>query len=246
MADYKFAVVNDYTGGADGAADDIDGSLLSDADGMLVIKHSTEKASIHTLDASSGESEASPQYVQPDDNPGTKMWNICGMILKTIEGLTGTSINEFSTDGTMAGDSDDAVPTEKAVKTYADTELSGAEKFTDRGDPASYDFAVGDLTTDGTWKTAGSGLDLSGIVDAGATAVLLRVHVIDDALGSTIEFRKSGSSNAINISMVEPPVVNVSLYADLIVPLASDRIVEYKGANVTFTTINIAVKGWWK
>ena len=32
----------------------------------------------------------------------------------------GTGINEFSTDGTLAGDSDDAVPTEKAVKTYVD------------------------------------------------------------------------------------------------------------------------------
>jgi hypothetical protein len=31
----------------------------------------------------------------------------------------GTGINEFSTDGTLAGDSDDAVPTEKATKTYA-------------------------------------------------------------------------------------------------------------------------------
>lgn len=30
----------------------------------------------------------------------------------------GTGINEFSTDGTMAGDSDDAVPTEKAVRKY--------------------------------------------------------------------------------------------------------------------------------
>lgn len=32
--------------------------------------------------------------------------------------VNGTSINEFSTDGTLAGDSDDAVPTEKAVLTY--------------------------------------------------------------------------------------------------------------------------------
>ena len=32
----------------------------------------------------------------------------------------GTGINEFSIDGTLAGDSDDAVPTEKAVKTYVD------------------------------------------------------------------------------------------------------------------------------
>lgn len=38
-------------------------------------------------------------------------------------GLTlasGASVNEFSTDGTLAGNSDDAVPTEKAVVTYVD------------------------------------------------------------------------------------------------------------------------------
>lgn len=34
---------------------------------------------------------------------------------------TGAEITEFSIDGTMAGNSDKAVPTEKAVKTYADT-----------------------------------------------------------------------------------------------------------------------------
>lgn len=33
---------------------------------------------------------------------------------------TGTGINEFSIDDTLAGDSDDAVPTEQAVKAYVD------------------------------------------------------------------------------------------------------------------------------
>ena len=37
---------------------------------------------------------------------------------------TGTSVNEFSVDGTLAGNSDDAVPTEKAVKTYVDGQIS--------------------------------------------------------------------------------------------------------------------------
>ncbi len=37
----------------------------------------------------------------------------------------GTGINEFSIDGTLAGDSDDAVPTEKAVKTYVDAQSVG-------------------------------------------------------------------------------------------------------------------------
>jgi hypothetical protein len=41
--------------------------------------------------------------------------------------LNGTGVNEFSTDGTLGGDSDDALPTEKAVKAYVD----GAGAFTD-------------------------------------------------------------------------------------------------------------------
>lgn len=37
-----------------------------------------------------------------------------------IQLQNGTSINEFSTDATLAGNSNDAVPTEQAVKTYVD------------------------------------------------------------------------------------------------------------------------------
>jgi len=36
---------------------------------------------------------------------------------------SGADVNEFSTDGTLAGNSDDAIPTEKAVKTYVDNRL---------------------------------------------------------------------------------------------------------------------------
>ena len=39
-------------------------------------------------------------------------------------GKQGATINEFSTDGTFADNSDTAVPTEKAVKTYVDQEIS--------------------------------------------------------------------------------------------------------------------------
>ncbi len=37
----------------------------------------------------------------------------------------GATIDEFSTDGTLAGDSDTAIPTEKAVKTYVDNNSGG-------------------------------------------------------------------------------------------------------------------------
>lgn len=41
---------------------------------------------------------------------------------------SGGAINEFSTDGTLAGNSDDAVPTEKAVRTYV-TGGSGVKAY---------------------------------------------------------------------------------------------------------------------
>ncbi len=40
---------------------------------------------------------------------------------------TGAGVNEFSTDGTLSGNSDNAVPTEKAVKTYVDNNSSTAD-----------------------------------------------------------------------------------------------------------------------
>ena len=39
---------------------------------------------------------------------------------------SGVTVNEFSADGTLAGDSNTAVPTESAVKSYVDTQVAGA------------------------------------------------------------------------------------------------------------------------
>jgi len=46
----------------------------------------------------------------------------------TLQLQIGTDINEFSTDGTLVGDSDDALPTEKAVKTYVDNAITGVDE----------------------------------------------------------------------------------------------------------------------
>jgi hypothetical protein len=53
-------------------------------------------------------------------------FNLAGLTslrLGSIGAQLGESINEFSSDGTLAGDSNLAVPTEFAVKTYVDTGL---------------------------------------------------------------------------------------------------------------------------
>jgi len=54
--------------------------------------------------------------------PVFELISISNFSAATFEGNAGgTTINEFSTDGTLAGDSDDAVPTEQAVKTAIET-----------------------------------------------------------------------------------------------------------------------------
>lgn len=54
-----------------------------------------------------------------------------------LELLNGTSVNEISTDVGLVGNSDDAVPTEKAIKTYVDNIISSGVRF-----QGSYDAAT--------------------------------------------------------------------------------------------------------
>jgi hypothetical protein len=64
--------------------------------------------------------------VKSKDSDGIKFYDDSGMITFKVEdtgyiaAYLGASINEFSIDGTLAGNSDAALPTEKAVKTYVD------------------------------------------------------------------------------------------------------------------------------
>ena len=52
----------------------------------------------------------------------------------TLSLPTGSTINEFSTDTTLGGNSDLAVPTEKAIKTYVDSSISSITNKIYQGD----------------------------------------------------------------------------------------------------------------
>lgn len=52
----------------------------------------------------------------------------------TLKLTNGTAVDELSTDGTLADDSDTAVPTEKAVKTYVDTAIGSQSGGFSTGD----------------------------------------------------------------------------------------------------------------
>ena len=137
-----------------------DGTLSGDSD--LAVP--TEKAVKTYVDASGGGDVSGPGSATANAIPTFD--GITGALLQSTnviidgsdnisaaESITlnlGTSIYEFSTDGTLSGDSDLAVPTEKAVKTYVDA--SGGGDVYKVGTPAANQVAVwtGDGTIEGT------------------------------------------------------------------------------------------------
>mgnify|MGYP003640433145 FL=1 len=83
-------------------------------------------------------------------NDGTASMTIAdstgALAISTTLGLaSGTTVNEFSIDGTLGGNSDDAVPTEKAVKTYVTDELLAFQGFTTLGDGSSGALSAGNV-----------------------------------------------------------------------------------------------------
>jgi len=99
------------------------------------------------------------EYIKIDQTSNNIIF-VTGLAQRALidsNGLTlqnGTSVNEFSTDVTLDGDSDDAVPTEKAVKTYVDSQIGGQSNIifmddsnvtvTDDGTTAGYIIVTAD------------------------------------------------------------------------------------------------------
>ena len=113
--------------------------------------------------------------------------------------------------------------------------------YVDRGDPASYDYAKTDLTIDGAWHD----LDLSLLVPAGAAAVIIMGHVEGNAEDWKIEFREKGNTNEINHGGMETIRANVTRHRSSIVAVDANRVIQYKADNQAWTTLNLAVRGWW-
>lgn len=125
------------------------------------------------------------------------------------------------------------------LKTYIN---AASGKFVPRNsDAAAFDYTVGAFTTDGTYRDK----DLSAIVPAGAIAVLLRVQIQDDAVASTFGFRRNGNANGYDGAYLYTQVANVLIEREMTVPCDANRVVEYWGSNLAFSSINVLVMGWY-
>jgi len=108
-------------------------------------------------------------------------------------------------------------------------------------DGAAWDFQVGDLTTDGSWRD----LDLSGILPANAIAAQLRLRVEDGVVGNVFNLRRNGNANALEATATFIQVANQDFEQALIIPCDANQVIEYWATNTVWTVINIHVLGWW-
>ncbi len=113
-------------------------------------------------------------------------------------------------------------------------------KIIDYGDSSSAGWDLTALTTDGAWHD----LDLSSIVPAGAKFVLMKIYVQDDAAGSYVQLRKNGNTEIFNAFTCRTQVANQVNEQDGWVACDTNRVIEYRTANLTYTAIYLRVRGW--
>lgn len=94
----------------------------------------------------------------------------------------GVPINEFSIDGTLSGDSDTAVPTEKAVKSYVDAAVGDAVKLNIVHTSSDTTATIGDVVLVNT-----SSGDVNVQLEATGT-------------GKIVVYKNSNDTNKININ----------------------------------------------
>jgi len=128
------------------------------------------------------------------------------------------------------------------VKKRSNLKALQLRNFVDRGDPQTWDWNIGDLTTDGNWHT----LDATGIVPVYTTWVLLGVTITDDLVSTMIRFRKPGKVWVPTSPRVVTHVANKLNQQQVLVGVhPSARQIEYRATSTTITSIYIAVEGWF-
>jgi len=115
------------------------------------------------------------------------------------------------------------------------------DRYVIRDDPASADFDLTDFPTQDTWYD----LDLSNIIPVRTKAVSLAVTAISSEAAGTLYFRKKGFTNVIEGNTLQCKVANKKETGILIIPCDDTRTIQGFISNVTFTSIDIVITGWF-
>lgn len=114
--------------------------------------------------------------------------------------------------------------------------------FKSRGDIASGDWAIGDLTRDGAWHD----LDCSAKIRAGAKLVRLRISIVHDSAGAVASFRKKGYTNNINIVEVATGEAGITCRCVRDIEVDSDGVAQYKFTANNWSSIALTILGDFK
>lgn len=105
------------------------------------------------------------------------------------------------------------------------------------------DFTEASFTRDDNWYV--DGLDLSGIIPAGAVAACLRVSIFANAAGKLFELRTNATTKEKNLVRINTQVASQWLHlAPCNISLDSDRLLDYH-SSVNMTNIWVTVLGWY-
>lgn len=110
-----------------------------------------------------------------------------------------------------------------------------------RGQRAFADWTIAFFDTDATWYE----WDMSAIVPAGATAVLLRVVMSADVADALFELKNFDMASVFFVDCLRTQVANQVFTYLLPMSINADRKLKYWAENVNWTTISVAVEGWW-
>lgn len=114
-------------------------------------------------------------------------------------------------------------------------------RYVDRGSRGTWDFLDGQFTTDGTWQE----MSLASIIPVGTKAVVMKLNILDDLVGSWIQFKTRNYPDSINSSQALIQVANITVVEDITVAPNAQRLIQYRTNNTPFTNIRLCVKGWW-
>ena len=155
--------------------------------------------------------------------------------LATLQLNLGATINEFSIDGTLVGNSDTAVPTEKAVKLYVDTQIT-AEDLDFAGDSGT---GAVDLNSQSLTIAGGTGLTSV----AGSQTITINIDsTVATLTGGQILTNKTLTSPVFNTGVSGTAVsTDGTLAANLDTLLVSQKAIRtYVAAQITAEDLDFA------
>ena len=157
-------------------------------------------------------------------------------------------VDAAATAGYLGVAAGDGVLRTNAAITWADggdfVTLSCNPGYVGCGDPAAFDFEgidpAGDFVCDNTYRD----LDLSGLISAGAYAVVIKIGFRATIAGEYMRFKKKGNSN--NPSCFRPTITSANTYVNYegTVEVDSNRKLEYSGTS-NLDLIYVLIKGWY-